>query len=374
METFLIILITIIPIILWGTYFYVKNPRKQPISEILKIFALGLFSILPVIIFHQYFLDPAGSYLASTLSITNTAVLPAILELLLTMIFIVLFILIFALIQSTILKLFYKLPWAENFKTVYKKMYNLTPLLIFFLLFIVVEVAFNFTLQIDFILSLAGSTLIFAILEEYFKYIVNPFLAFKRLNSIGSAIVNTLYVGLAFAFIENIIFFLNSKGSPDFMTIYIYRSIFTTLLHVCASGILGYFYGRSLFSKSILTNYEIEKGQYNLLESLRNLLRMKKKSMLQNVAITRGFFIAAAIHATFNLLIFLNQIAISAALIVIFSFFIIYLLNLKSTQIQYGLVGTQTMPEEDFEKLRLQISVSQHLKEIREAQNTNSKP
>ena len=110
-----------------------------------------------------------------------------------------------------------------------------------------------------------------------------------------------------------------------------------------------------------------------MLAPVRKLLGLQKKSIFQNVTITQGFFAAAIIHATFNLLIFLDLKILSAILIIIFSFFIVYLLNLKSTQIQYGLVGTQTMPKEDFEKLRLQISVSQHLKEIREAQNEAAK-
>ncbi|MEA3446513.1 MAG: PrsW family glutamic-type intramembrane protease [Bacteroidota bacterium] len=255
-------------------------------------------------------------------------------------------------------------------------MYNLTPLLIFFLLFFLIEIIFNLTFQIDFILSLAGSTIIFAVLEEYFKYIINPFLDYKRLNSIGSAIVNTLYIGLSFAFIENILFFIYSKGSPDFMTIYIYRSIFTTLLHVCASGLLGYFYGLSIFSKSIITNYEIEKSEYNILAPLREWLGVRKKSIFQSISVTQGFFVAGSVHAVFNLLIFLNLKIPSAILIIGLTLFVVYLLNLKSTQVQYGLVGTDTMPKEDFSQLRLQISVIQHLKEIQDTQNnptTNNK-
>ena len=95
---------------------------------------------------------------------------------------------------------------------------------------------------------------------------------------------------------------------------------------------------------------------------------MVLKSIFQNVSIAQGFFVAAIIHATFNLLIFLDLKTISAVLILILTLFIVYLLNLKSTQIQYGLVGTKAMPEEDFEILRMQISVSQHLKEIQDAQ------
>ena len=374
MNSILIVLITTIPIALWSVYFYSKNPRHQPIGEVVKIFILGMASIIPVFIFHQYFLEPTTQLLLKTFNISHIAVLPGLIHLILTAVFIAFFIFIFAALQCTALRIFYHLPWVENFKTVHKRMYNLTPLLLFFFLFLIAEIALELSIGIDFIFSLAGSTIIFAVLEEYFKYMINPFLAYKKLNSIGSAIINTLYIGLAFAFVENIIFFINTQGSPNFTAIFIYRSVFTTLLHVCASGILGYFYGLSLFSKSILTNYEIEKGQYSKFSPIRKLLNMRKNSIFKNVSITQGFFVAALVHAIFNYLILINLNLLSAVLIVAFSLFIVYLLNMKSVQIQYGLVGSQTMPEEDFEKLRLQISVSQHIKEIREAQNKSTKP
>jgi len=373
MSIFLVIGITAIPILLWGTYFYFKNPRRQPLPEILKIFCLGLFSILPVILFHQYFLDNLTHSLALLLGIEDFSLLISVWKLILTTLFIVAFILIFALIQSTTLKIFYHLSWTQNFKSIYKKAYHLTPLLLFFLLFFGVELGLNLTLKTDFILSLTGSTIIFAVLEEYFKYIINPFLSYKRLNSIGEAVINALYIGLAFAFVENILFFLNTRGEADFLSIFVYRSIFTTLLHVSASGILGYFYGLSLFSKSIVTNYEIEKSQYSTLASLRALLGVRKKSIFQSISVTQGFFIAATIHAVFNLFLYLNFVVVSAILVVSIAIFIIYLLNLENTQVQYGLIGTREMPEEDFEKLRLRISVLQHIRDIQKNNPSISK-
>lgn len=362
-----ILSITIIPIILWGIYFYFKNPRRQPVSEIIKIFFIGTFSVFPVILFHKYFMGSATDYLVRLFNIADIAMLSSLLQLFLTIIFIIFFIFLFALIQSIILNILHKLPFKDNFHAIYKKMYNLTPLLLFFLLFIITEIIFNFTVRVDFIISLAGSVIIFAVLEEYFKYIINPFLAYKKLTSIGSAVVNALYVGLAFAFIENILFFFYSKGSSDFMTVYAYRSVFTTLLHVCASGLLGYFYGMSLFSKSIVANYEIERSQYNSFLWLRKLLGMKKHSIFQSASVTQGFFIVAFIHAGFNLLLLLDLKILAAVLIGFFSLFIVYLLNLESTQLNYSLVGTSVMPDEDFEQLRLKISVAQHLKEIQES-------
>jgi len=368
MNTLFAIIITLIPIFLWGVYFYFKNPRKQPISEIVKIFLLGTLSIVPVFIFHRYFLERVSRYLVELLSIPDISIVLTVLELGLMVLFIITFIFLFTLIQCTALFFTHELPWRNNLRTIYKKMYHLTPLLLFFFLFLVIEITFNLTTGVDFILSLTGGTIILAVLEEYFKYIINPFLVYKRLNSVASAIVNTVYIGLAFAFIENILYFINIQGNPNFIAIYVYRSLFTTLIHVSASGILGYFYGLSLFSKPLVINYEIEKSQYKALERIRNLLSLRKKSVFQNISVTQGFIIAGLVHAVFNLMILLDYKIFSAVFVIILSFLIVHLLNLKDNQVQYGLVGTATMPEEDFEKLRLQISVAQHLKEIQSAE------
>jgi len=372
-QLLLIIAIGSVPILLWGTYFYVKNPRKQPLGEIFKIFALGTLSIIPVLIFHQWFLDKFVGALEGLWPALEGLFLGAILELVLLFLFIVIFIIVFAFLHSISLTVFRKLPWKENFTIVYKRLYNLTPILVFFSLFLVLELIFELGLRDSFVLSVGGSTIIFAVMEEYFKYIINPFLVYKKINSIGTAMVHALYVGLAFAFVENALFFYIHYGSADFMTIFIYRSLFTTLLHVCASGLLGYFYGLSIFAESMLTNYEIEKSKYSIPKWLRGLLR--KKTFFRSSTITQGFFLAALAHSLFNLLLQLNMRTAAAVLVIALTIVIVILLRSKPSQVQYGLVGSSVMPEEDFEKLRLQISVLQHTSEIQKSRaEQSSKP
>ena len=64
-----IALITLIPILLWGIYFYFRNPRRQPVSEVIKIFLIGTFSVFPVILFHKSFSHPATKYLTELLNV-----------------------------------------------------------------------------------------------------------------------------------------------------------------------------------------------------------------------------------------------------------------------------------------------------------------
>lgn len=360
-----LILADVIPIGLWMYYFNDKNPRTQPLKEVISIFLLGTFSIFPVMVFHKYVSTLILSKVTSLHPFLSEPFIMGTLQLSLILIFVVVFIVIFSILNALILRLKYNLSLRQSFDSTTKKLYNLTPLLLFLIVFLVVEMGSIFTLEQSFIVGAIGSTLLFATLEEYFKYIINPFLAYKRVNSVGNAMVNALYIGLAFAFVENALFFYEYYTDENFVFIFIYRSLFTTLMHVGASGIIGYFYGISLFSKSMLTNYEIEKGQYQVPGWLKKLLGMNKNKTFQSASVTQGFVIAALIHGLFNVLLEIDLKIISAIVVMILTGVIIYLLTNKATQVQYGLIGSSTMPQEDFEKLRLQISVLQHAKDIR---------
>lgn len=359
-----LILADVVPIGLWMYYFNDKNPRTQPLKEVLSIFFLGIFSIFPVVVFHRYVNTIILQQIESWHPFLSEPFILGGLQLLLILLFVIMFVILFSFINALVVKKKYQLPLSETFESTKKKLYNLTPLILFLVLFLVIEMGSIFALNQSFIVGLAGSTMLFAMLEEYFKYIINPFLAYKRINSVGNAMVNALYVGLAFAFVENALFFAVNYLRDDFVFIFIYRSLFTTLLHVCASGIIGYFYGLSLFSKSMLTNYEIEKGQYQVPGWLQKIFKWNKNKTFQSASVTQGFVIAALVHALFNLLLSLDYKIISAILVIGLTAIIISLLVNKFTQVQYGLIGSAAMPNEDFEKLRLQISVLQHVKDI----------
>lgn len=354
-----------------AAYFYGKNARKEPLSEMVKILILGTLSILPVLLFHQWFLRKIAIIIRDLWPALQNPFLSSTMELLFLFFFIVFFMGLFSILHSASLRVFYRLPFKQNFRTLYKRMYSLAPILIFFVIFLVVELIFNLGFKTSFVLSLAGSTIVFAILEEYFKYIINPFLVYKKINSINTAMVHAIYVGLAFAFVENVLFFYTSQFQPHFERIILYRSVFTTLLHIGASGLIGYFYGLSFFSRTMLTNYEIEKSRYPVPKWLRGII--KKTVAFESVSITQGFFLAASIHAIFNYLLYLN-LPIAAAVVSSFlGLVVLLLLNSELVNTQYGIIGSQAMPTADFEKLRLQISVLEHVKEIQKERGETTK-
>lgn len=370
-KLLLIIAIGLVPILLWGAYFHLKNPRRQPLAEVLKIFILGMLSIVPVLLFHQWLLKGVMAKLLENFAFLNKPFIQASTEIVLSLIFVAAFMVIFALIQSFSVRLIYKLPFKKNLKAVFKKFYSVTPIILIFGLFLGMEGVSNLAFGYSFILSATGATMIFAVMEEYFKYIINPFLVYKKINSIGTAMIDALYVGLAFAFVENSLFFYFNYESDRFLEIIIYRSLITTLLHVSASGLLGYFYGLSLFSKSILSNYEIEKSSYKVPFLLRG--RLKKDTVFKSSSFTQGFFLAGPLHAFFNLLLGMGQRNLATILVVILTIVIVFLLGSKATQMQYGLIGSEQLGREDYESLRLRISVLQHTKEIQKTRMSQEK-
>ncbi len=281
-------------------------------------------------------------------------------------VFMIAFAALFSLFQSLILHLYYKLPFWAQFRLVTQKIYHFAPLALLFLIFFLIDAFSGFRLQIDFITGLAGSTLLFAAMEEYLKYLIVPFLTFRRINSIATAMTYCLYVGLAFAFMENIFFLWpEDVRASGFWGFYLFRSLFTTLVHIVSSGILGYFFGRSLFSQALIANYEVERARYDFLKPLQTFFSFTKKTVFQSSAVTQGFFIAAAVHAAFNGLLLSGHPLVASLGIVALHFVIVVLFARQESQLQYGVVGTTAMPSGDFEQLRLKISVLQHLKEIK---------
>jgi len=361
----LILIIGLIPAMLWGLYFWHKNPSRQSFKEIVGIFLLGTLSVLPVYWFHQWVLRELMRELKNDWSFLSNTFWSATVELLLLLIFIVLFVSLFAILSAIGARFRHRssdLEAREDF-SIYKKLYNLSPILVFFVLFLLIEVG-SLGFGTNFISTLTGSIIVFAVLEEYFKYAINPFLVRKKLHSVGTAMVNALYVGLAFAFVENILFFNLHYGSDGFWSLVLYRSVFTSLLHVCVSGILGYFYGLSLFSNAIVASHEIEKGKYNLPFWLRRVT--KKETIFKSVSVNQGFFIAALVHAGFNLFLNVGLKSLASITVLILAFFVLRTLHSRFNQIQYGLVGTQTMPKIDFEHLKLQIAVLKEQKAIQQ--------
>ncbi len=91
--------------------------------------------------------------------------------------------------------------------------------------------------------ALYKAFLIAAVVEEGIKFIAVRFFIFNRaeFDEVTDGIVYTITVSLGFAFFENLFY---SFGS---ITVLIIRGLSAVPLHAVASGIMGYFIGKSKF-------------------------------------------------------------------------------------------------------------------------------
>jgi len=210
--------------------------------------------------------------------------------------------------------------------------------------------------------------MISAVLEEYVKHLIVPIVGDKKIKNINTAIMYSIDVGLAFAFVENILYFI-SVPTENLLTTFAFRALFTTLGHVSFSAIFGYFYGRALFAEPILAEKEIKQRQFTFLKTLRGMFGLKSITTFQEAQMVNGLLVATFVHTLYNLLLSLNIILLPIILLIGCYFIIDYLLHLQETTKQYGLIGTNIISKKDFHDLRLKIDVLKALKDIREKTN-----
>lgn len=207
-----------------------------------------------------------------------------------------------------------------------------------------------------------------AVLEEYVKHLIVPVVGDKKIKNINTAIMYSIDVGLAFAFVENILYFI-SVPTESLLTTFLFRALFTTLGHVSFSAIFGYFYGRALFAEPILAEKEIKHRQFAFLRKIQKIFGIKKTKTFEETQMVNGLLVATFVHTFYNLLLSLNILILPIILLLGCYFIIDYLLHLEETNRQYGLIGTNVISEKAFHDLKLQIDVLKALKEIRQKTN-----
>lgn len=87
-----------------------------------------------------------------------------------------------------------------------------------------------------------------ALVEESCKMgVINKFIYHRpEFDEVNDGIIYTMAAGLGFAFLENILY---SMGSEHSWSLLLMRGISSVPLHGLASGLMGYYIGRSKFSK-----------------------------------------------------------------------------------------------------------------------------
>lgn len=221
-----------------------------------------------------------------------------------------------------------------------------------------------------------------AMMEEYSKHLIVRFTDDDQLFNIDDAIQLSLFVGLSFAFVENILYFsrfLNDEVTfKYFLNLFFGRSLITVLAHVVFSGIFGYYYGISHFASPLYYEKDVVGGKRSVfLRILAKIFRIKKHNMFRELMILNGLFMSTFVHATFNYLLTINKAweigpltvnstQLAFLLIVGMTYVLLNLLKKKENYRQLGLIGTEVMPVEDFRNLTWQIDSLHWAKKIRD--------
>ncbi len=167
-------------------------------------------------------------------------------------------------------------------------------------------------LDVSIIHTIVGVIMFLAIIEEYVKHLMVRFIDDKRIKDIDDAITLSIIVGLAFSFIETIIYAVTVGD----MSLVLPRALLTMPVHVIASGIFGYYYGLSRFAEPILDAEHKNKRYRIKFKHLHTVLRMKKSDIYEEEKTAQGLVLATLFHTVANLLFEMNLAYITVPLIV----------------------------------------------------------
>ncbi len=170
------------------------------------------------------------------------------------------------------------------------------------------------------ILVLAFTFVLIGILEETSKYWVVRLSGYSVFTSIDDVLQLSVIVAIGFAFAENV---LNQSYFLGFVNDYLYspqkqdwfgflgnvagRSVLTSMVHIVSTGVMGYFFGLSLFAVPYLQDAEQRGKKFWLVEVLHRVLRIPRKEIFRRQMLWIGLIAASLLHATANFLVSLPE-------------------------------------------------------------------
>lgn len=170
-------------------------------------------------------------------------------------------------------------------------------------------------------------------------------------KTVNDAVKFSILAGLGFAFTENIFYFFfiwQSSGFVGLIFPLIFRSIFTVAAHMVFSGIFGYFYGISKFSKPIMETRIWMGERAWFIKFFSKFLGTNEADAHRQWTLVKGLSISMVIHAFFNF--FLEfELFVPTIILVIGGFaYLLYLLAHKAGAIVFAGMGrSSTMATKD---------------------------
>jgi len=199
----------------------------------------------------------------------------------------------------------------------------------------------GFSRIIEIPISIIITFIIVGIIEEFMKNAAVKISASDVFKNIDDAIQFSIIAALGFSFTENIMYFYNiwmHQGPENMLAPFIFRSIFSTFAHIMFSGIFGYFYGIACFSTPILREQLKTRKIDSFFERLYRWRIKDADELFKKVSIARGLFIAAGLHAVYNIFLEMNWTFILLPYLVIGYIYLNHLFDLKQNHKQYNLV------------------------------------
>ena len=300
---------------IWGWIFYKKEYHPQPYKVIAISFIAGLLAMLPVFGYKYVYVHffPHLSEIRILEPLVQSAFFDGLLFFFANMLIVVSLLTAFSGLISLTLTLF-KRETLRNIKDAlkddefeYVTMSSMLALLIF------AERLLEEFLNVSILHTMVGVIMFLAILEEYVKHLTVRFVDDRKIKDVDDAITLSIVVGLAFAFIETIIYAVNTGD----IAIVLPRALLTMPIHLIASGIFGYYYGLAHFAKPITAAERKEKKYRIKFKWFHTILRMKKSDVYEEEKIAQGLVMATLFHTLANLLFELNLAFITVPLIVI---------------------------------------------------------
>jgi len=282
---------------------------------IIQSFVAGLFSMLPFFGYKYVYVNfyPKLSEIEILNNLLSSSIVSGLFFFLLNMLVITLLLTAFASIISLILTHF-KHETLENIAATLKDdEFEYVTMSMMIALLIYGERLLEKILDKPIINTIVGVIMFLAIIEEYVKHLTVRFIDDKRIKDVDDAITLSIVVGLAFSFIETIIYAINVGD----MALVLPRALLTMPVHVIASGIFGYYYGLAKFADDILKAEHKEKKYRIRFKWFHTVLRLKKSDIYEEEKTAQGLVLATLFHTTANVLFELNLAFVTVPLIVL---------------------------------------------------------
>lgn len=351
-----------VPVFAYGLFFYKKAPRPRSKKIFLITFLIGCLSVVPLLLYQYLYLNYFPQ-LETQLLLKNVP-LYGLVAYTVNILFISILIFTITFICTVTVTFFSKYTFKNVWRSVMQENFNFY--FIAFLLggLIFIEALIGAKWGVYFLQTTLGVIVMRAMMEEYSKHLIVRFTDDDELFNIDDAIELSLFVGLAFAFVENVIYFTNI--SENVIALFVGRSLLTVLAHITFSGIFGYYYGLAHFASPLYFEKHTVGGKKSLfLKMVSKVLFLKQSNLFREIMILKGLLLSTIVHTLFNLLLSLNLLPMAFLVVLGGAYLLLMLLKQKENYRQLGMIGTGVMPTNDFKNLTWKIESLRWAKEIR---------